>query len=201
MKEHLSLLSCVSILFLVMDPLGNIPIFAGLLKNFSPQKARRIVVREHAFALLLLLAFMLFGQFFLDMLGIKDPALSVSGGIVLFMIAIKMVFPMKEGVFGDLPGGEPFLVPLATPLICGPSALTTVLILASKSDVSPWHLALAVALAWAASLVILLHASAIGRLVGRRGLQAFERLMGMILTTIAVQMLLNGVAEFFLKRP
>jgi multiple antibiotic resistance protein len=144
---------------------------------------------------------MLFGQFFLDMLGIKDPALSVSGGIVLFMIAIKMVFPMKEGVFGDLPGGEPFLVPLATPLICGPSALTTVLILASKSDVSPWHLALAVALAWAASLVILLHASAIGRLVGRRGLQAFERLMGMILTTIAVQMLLNGVAEFFLKRP
>jgi len=197
MKENMSLLSCVSILFLVMDPLGNLPLMVGMLKGFSPQRARRIVVREHVFALLLLFFFLLFGQFFLHLLGIQDPALGISGGIVLFLIAVRMIFPIKEGMFGELPKGEPFIVPLATPLICGPSAMTTVLILASKNDVGFWHLVSAVVLAWAASLVILANASTIGRFMGERGVTAVQRLMGMILTTIAVQMLLTGLAQFF----
>ncbi|HAM34674.1 MAG TPA: hypothetical protein DEB40_02790 [Elusimicrobia bacterium] len=192
----MSLLSCVSILFLVMDPLGNIPMFVSLLRDIPPGRSRRIIWREHAIALFLFLFFLLFGRFLLDMLGIKDPALSISGGIVLFLIAIKMIFPIKEGVFGALPGGEPFIVPLATPLICGPSALTTVLILSSKSDVGFWHLLTAIVLAWTGSLAILTYAAAIGRLLGRRGVTAIERLMGMILTTIAVQMFMNGIAQF-----
>ena len=195
----MGLLSCVSILFLVMDPLGNIPVLVGLLRGIPPQRARRIVLREHIFALLLLAFFMVFGQFFLELLGIKDPALGISGGIVLFLIAIKMIFPMKEGLFGDLPGGEPFIVPLATPLIVGPSAMSTVLILASKSDVGFWHLCGAVVLAWGASLAILYNAGTVGKFLGTRGVTAIQRLMGMILTTIAVQMLLTGLAQFFGK--
>ncbi|MFA6004579.1 MAG: MarC family protein [Elusimicrobiota bacterium] len=193
----MSLLSCASILFLVMDPLGNIPLFVTLLKDVPPARSRRIILREHLFALGLFVFFLLCGRFLLDMLGIKDPSLSISGGIVLFLIAIKMVFPMKEGVFGDMPGGEPFFVPLATPLICGPSALTTVLILASKNDVSAGMLSAAVLLAWGGSLAILFNAAAIAKLMGERVVTAMERLMGMILITIAVQMLLNGLAQFF----
>jgi small neutral amino acid transporter SnatA (MarC family) len=198
-KENMTFLSCVSILFLVMDPLGNIPSFVSLLQGIPPERARRIVLREHLLALVLLFFFLFFGQFFLDMLGIKDPALGISGGIVLFLIAIKMIFPMKEGVWGDLPGGEPFLVPLATPLIVGPSAMSTVLILASKNDVGFWHLAGAVVAAWAASLAILSRAGTIAKVLGERGVTAIQRLMGMILTTIAVQMLLTGLAKFFGK--
>ena len=197
MKEEMSLFSCVVILFLVMDPLGNIPFFISLLKGIAPKKARRIIVREHFFALILFFFFLLFGRFFLDMMGIQDPALSIAGGIVLFLIAIKLIFPLKEGLFGAMPGGEPFIVPLATPLICGPSAMTTVLILSSKSDVGFWKLSVAVASAWAASLAILFYAAAIERLLGERGVLAIQRLMGMILTAIAVQMFLTGLAQFF----
>jgi small neutral amino acid transporter SnatA (MarC family) len=199
MTENMSLLSCISILFLVMDPLGNIPVLVGVLKGLPPERVRRIMLREHFFALGLLFFFIFFGQFFLQLLGIQDPALGISGGIVLFLIAIKMVFPMREGVFGDLPGGEPFFVPIATPLIVGPSALSTVLILASKSDVGFWKLSAAVAAAWAASLAILMNAPKVAALLGERGVTAIERLMGMILTTIAVQMLLTGLAQFFGK--
>ncbi|MFA6580008.1 MAG: MarC family protein [Elusimicrobiota bacterium] len=193
----MGLLSCAAILFLVMDPLGNIPVFLGLLKGIPPEKCRRIIVREHFFALLLLFFFMVFGRFFLDMLGIKDPALGISGGIVLFLIAIKMVFPMKEGIFGDVPEGEPFFVPLATPLIVGPSSMSTVLILASKSDVGLLRLSAAALIAWGASLLILSRASAVAGILGERGVIAVQRLMGMILTTMAVQMLLTGIAQFF----
>jgi MarC family membrane protein len=199
MKENMGLLSCVSILFLVMDPLGNLPLIAGLLRDVPRERARRVVLREHVFALLLLIFFLLFGQFFLNLLGIKDPALGISGGIVLFLISLRMIFPMKEGMFGDLPKGEPFIVPLATPLIVGPSAMTTVLILASKSDVGFWHLCLAVLVAWAASLAILSNADLLGAVIGKRGITAMQRFMGMILTTIAVQMLLSGLAQFFGK--
>jgi MarC family membrane protein len=196
MKEHLTLLSCVSIVFLVMDPLGNIPVFLSLLKDLPQARWRRIIFREHIFAGLLLLFFLLFGQFFLNMLGIKDVALGISGGIVLFLIAIKMIFPMPEGLFGEMPDGEPFMVPLATPLIVGPSAMSTVLILASRKDLGFWTLSGGIALAWAASLAILVNASAFSKLLGTRVLTAVQRLMGMILTTIAVQMLLTGFADF-----
>ncbi len=197
MKEEMGLFSCVVILFLVMDPLGNIPFFISLLRGIPHAKARRIIVREHVFALLLFFFFIFFGRFFLDMMGIQDPALSIAGGIVLFLIAIKLIFPIKEGIFGDMPSGEPFIVPLATPLICGPSAMTTVLILSSKSDVSFWKLSVSVVLAWAASLVLLFYAAAIERLLGERGVMAIQRLMGMVLTAIAVQMFLTGLAQFF----
>ena len=105
----------------------------------------------------------------------------------------------KEGVWGDLPGGEPYFVPIATPLIVGPSAMSTVLILASKSDVGFRHLLVAVVVAWSASLLILSNAPKVAKLLGERGVTALERLMGMILTTIAVQMLLTGLAQFFGK--
>jgi MarC family membrane protein len=199
MKENISLLSCISILFLVMDPLGNIPVLVGMLKDLPPARVRHIMLREHLFALALLFFFLLFGQFFLNLLGIQDPALGISGGIVLFLISVRMIFPIKEGMFGEMPEGEPFFVPLATPLIVGPSAMTTVLILASKSDVGFWKLSMAMVVAWALSLFILINAPRIIRFLGERGATAIQRLMGMILTTIAVQMLLTGLAQFFGK--
>ena len=200
MKENMSLLSCISILFLVMDPLGNLPLIAGMVKGIPAHRVRRIMLREHLFALGLLFFFLFFGQFFLNLLGIQDPALGISGGIVLFLISVRMIFPAKgEGMFGDMPSGEPFFVPLATPLIVGPSMMTTVLILASKSDVSFWKLSSAIVVAWAASLAILYNATPIIKILGERAVTALERLMGMILTTIAVQMLLTGLSQFFGK--
>ena len=202
MKDNMSLLSCISILFLVMDPLGNLPVIAGMVKGIPAHRVRRIMLREHLFALALLFFFLFFGQFFLNLLGIQDPALGISGGIVLFLISVRMIFPAKgEGMFGDLPEGEPFFVPLATPLILGPSMMTTVLILASKSDVSFWKLSAAMIVAWTLSLAILYNAAPIIKILGERAVTALERLMGMILTTIAVQMLLSGLAEFFGKAP
>lgn len=185
------------ILLLVTDPFGNVPLFASALANVPPERRGRVIVRECAIAFLLLLLFMFFGRHFLTALQLSDIALRIGGGVILFLIALRMVFPQPGGVFGDPENaGEPFIVPLAIPALAGPSALVTVLLFSSTSAAETLlHVAVLslVAVVW---LVVLLGAERMQRVLGPRVMTAFERLMGLILTAMAVEMLLAGIREY-----
>lgn len=188
--------SAAFLLVLVMDPIGNIPVFLSLVAPLDPSRARHVIIRELLIALALLVLFLFTGRFILDLLHITEPALGIAGGIILFLISIKMIFSDPSELFSQAPDGEPFIVPLATPLIAGPSALATVLLLmASRPALWPQWLG-AIVLAWFVTGLILLLASNFARVLGNRGTTAIQRLMGMILTTIAVQMLLTGIGKF-----
>lgn len=186
------------LLLLVTDPFGNVPIFASALAHVAPDRRWRVVVRECLIAFVLLLVFMFFGRHFLDALQLSEVALRISGGAVLFLIAMRMVFPHPNGIMGDAgdPSHEPFIVPLAIPALAGPSALATVLLLSSDNTAERlWHVAAlsSVALVW---LAVLLSAQYLQRVLGARVMMAFERLMGLILTTIAIEMLLDGIRVY-----
>lgn len=194
--QNMTLLSAAILLFLVMDPLGNVPFFLSALRNVPEIRQRRVVVRELLIALGVLVFFLFAGRQVLRLLHITDPALGVAGGVILFLIAIRMVFPAPERSLHERVEGEPFIVPLAIPYVAGPSALATeVLIMSREPERWPvWLLALL--LAWAATSVILFFASGFRRHLGERGLIAMERLMGLVLVALAVQMLLNGIRDF-----
>ena len=189
------LLSAVVTLFLVMDPLGNVPLFLSVLKTVPAERRRVVIARELAIAFLVLVLFLLAGGRLMQFLGLEQPAIGIAGGIVLFLIAIRMVFPSETKRFGGTtPEGEPFIVPLAIPLVAGPSALATVILLQATLD--RLELLGALAIAWGVSAVILLSSTMLYRVLRERGLIAVERLMGMLLVMLAVQMLMNGLREF-----
>lgn len=185
------------LLTLVTDPFGNVPIFVSALAHVNPARRWRVVVRECGIAFLLLLVFMFFGKHFLNAMQLSEVSLRIGGGVILFLIALRMVFPQEGGVFGAVDDThEPFIVPLAVPALAGPSALATVLLFSSDSrlDVVVHVAALvAVALVW---LVVLLGAERMQRALGERAMTAVERLMGLILTAMAVEMLLAGIREY-----
>jgi multiple antibiotic resistance protein len=184
--------SAVVTLFLVMDPLGNVPVFLSVLRNVEPARQRTVLIREVVIAYLVLIVFVVVGTSMMRVLGLDREAVSIAGGIVLFLIALRMIFPGEGSLAGDPLDGEPFIVPLAIPLIVGPSSLATVLLLEQTSQ-SRGLLLAAVTLAWAASAAILFSSTFLYRALSRRGLVALERLMGMLLVMVAVQMLLNGI--------
>jgi small neutral amino acid transporter SnatA (MarC family) len=190
------LFSATILLILVIDPFGNVPLVVSALKNVAPARRARIVVRECVAAYVILLVFMMGGRTFLQWLHLSEESLTIAGGIILFLIAIRMVFPRPEGIFGDPPGAEPFLVPLAIPSIAGPSALATVMLMASRDPgkIGSWVVALTVAMV--ATMVVLALADRLQRWLGERAVLAFERLMGLVLTALAVEMLLAGVRTF-----
>lgn len=185
------------ILLLVTDPFGNVPLFASALANVPAARRGRVIVRECAIAFVLLLLFMFFGRHFLAALQLSDIALRIGGGVILFLIALRMVFPQPGGVFGDGEGdSEPFIVPLAIPALAGPSALVTVLLFSSNSaKETALHVGVLslVAVIW---LIVLLSAERMQRVLGPRVMTAFERLMGLILTAMAVEMLLAGIRAY-----
>jgi len=192
--------AAVITLFLIMDPLGNIPPFLSILKAVPVERRRLVLLREIAFAYGVLLVFLFFGKYVLNFLRLEQATIGIAGGIVLFLIALRMVFPREGGVLGeDQLEGEPFLVPLAIPLLVGPSTLAALLLLQRTSPADTGSLLIAVTIAWALSGCILLGATFLYRVLRQRGLMAMERLMGMLLVMVAVQMLMNGV-EAFLKR-
>jgi len=182
-------------LLLIMDPLGNIPLFLSALKDVRPERQRRVLLREILFAYLVLLTFFFLGKYLLQFLSLQQETISIAGGIVLFLIALRMIFPPERDVLADAPEGEPFLVPLAVPLIAGPSTLAALLLLRS-GPLSTLELLVALTIAWALSAIILLSSTLLYRVLRQRGLIAMERLMGMLLVMIAVQMFMNGVAKF-----
>jgi len=187
--------SAAILLFFVMDPIGNIPLFLASLKSVDTSRRLLVVGRELVIAYALLVAFLFLGRPFLEMLAISEPALTIAGGIVLFLIAIKMVFPATHGTLGEQIDGEPFVVPLAIPYVAGPSALATVLLMTSQDPVRQLDWLLAISVAWLASTAILLAGSKISDFLGNKGLMAIERLMGMVLIASAVQMFLDGVSK------
>jgi multiple antibiotic resistance protein len=192
----MKLFSAVMTLFLIMDPLGNIPLFLSALKDVRPERQRRVLVREILFAYVVLLVFVFLGKYILQLLGLQQETISVAGGIVLFLIALRMIFPPERGPLADTPEGEPFVVPLAIPLLAGPSTLAALLLLQQSDPTGTLQLLLALTIAWALSAIILLSSTSLYRLLKQRGLIAMERLMGMLLVMLAVQMFMNGVAKF-----
>jgi MarC family membrane protein len=184
------------LLLLVIDPFGNVPVVMAALGTSKPARRRRIVLRECVIAYAILLAFMLGGRTFLEWLQLSEESLAIAGGIILFLIALRMVFRHPEGLFGDLPGAEPFIVPLAVPSIAGPSALATVMLMVSRDPARLVQWIAALSAAMAVTTLVLLGAPHLTRVLGERGMVAAERLMGLVLTALAVQMLLNGMRAF-----
>jgi multiple antibiotic resistance protein len=185
-------------LIFVMDPLGNIPIFLSVLSHVNPKRRPFIILRECLIAFIILLAFLFFGDDILFGLGISQPSLSIAGGIILFLIALKMIFPPeKQSKVRDNQHIEPLVVPLAIPLVAGPSAIATVMVFATQYEHHITQPFLALLIASTATTIILLIAPQLRRVLGQKGLIAVERLMGMILTTIAVQMFISGLSTYF----
>jgi multiple antibiotic resistance protein len=192
----MTLFSAATLLFFVMDPLGNIPLFLAALRRVPPQRHRLVIVRELLFALAVLITFLFLGKPFLDLLHISQTALTIGGGVVLLLIALRMVFPVADSANDELLSEEPFIVPLAIPYTAGPSAMATILLFTSREPTRWKEWLAAIVLAWFASSVVLFFASSFRRILGKRGLVAIERLMGMLLVAIAVEMFLSGLKEY-----
>ena len=197
MSTEMNTLSAGILLFLIMDPLGNIPLFLSLLKNVAPKRRRLVLVRELLIALAVLFAFLLGGQYMLKLLQLKQESVSIAGGIILFLIGVKMVFPPKDGgIFGGSGEGEPFIVPMAIPGVAGPSAMAALLLLTNTQPGKLLQWSAALFVAWLATAVILLFATVLFKWLGESVLTALERLMGMILVALSVQMFLDGVQAY-----
>ena len=190
------LLSAVILLLLVVDPFGNVPLVNAMLADVPSARRRRVILREIVIATLILAFFMAFGRELLGVMHLSETSLSIAGGVILFMIAIRMVFAHPEGAFGKPVRGEPFIVPLAIPLMAGPSALATVMLMATREPARLGMWAGALAITMTLTALILLGGERMQRFLGERVMQAVERLMGLILTAIAVEMLLGGIRAF-----
>ena len=189
--------SSVFLLLLVLDPLGNMPFVLSLLRRVPDARRPRIILRECAIATVVLVGFLFIGDWLLYAMRLSDPALEIAGGVILLLIALRMAFPPPKHIASeDETTAEPLIVPLAIPMIAGPSALAMVL-LASRQSGDPWLWVGAVLAASTVNTLILLISDPIARLFGRSGMEAMERLMGLILTTMAVQMLISGLKVAF----
>jgi len=192
--------SSALLLFLVMDPLGNIPLFLAATKSVPPKRRQHVIARELAIALVIMVLFFFVGSWFLTTLHITQPALSVGGGLILMFIAVKMVFPSSSGSINQEVPDEPFIVPMAVPYMAGPSVLATEVILVHQSQ-GQWPILLgALGAAWLVGSVILYLAGRLERVLGDKALTAIERLMGMVLVLISAQMLLDGISSFIAGR-
>jgi MarC family membrane protein len=188
--------SATILLLLVTDPIGNIPIFISSLRHVARARRAKVILREVSIAFGILLLFMLAGDRFLRAMNLSDLALRIGGGIVLFLIALRMIFPTAEGAFGGDPTGEPLIVPLAIPALAGPSALATAMLLVSQDPSKIWEWVGALSITMAVCAVVLILADRIQHLLGDRTVSALERLMGLVLVAVAVQMILEGVRTF-----
>jgi len=182
-----------------MDSIGNIPIYISLLNQYPPKRQLYIILREMIIALVVIILFFFLGELLLDLLDIKKDAVQMAGGVILFLIAIKMIFPQAKEVTSEELSEEPFIVPLAIPLIAGPSILATIIVYSHQTTNSSILLT-SLFIAWALSLMILLVSPFLQRLLGKRGIKACEKLMGLILTLISVEMLLKGVSLFIARQ-
>ncbi|MCB1117037.1 MAG: MarC family protein [Chlamydiia bacterium] len=180
-------------LFFVLNSIGNIPLFLAILAPFDLKRQRFIILREFFFAFIILLIFNFFGQEALNAIGISPPVIGIAGGAVLFIIAITMIFPRDDK--RKINKQEPMIVPLATPITAGPGTITAVMIFSHQAP-SPLFVTAAISIALAASLIVILAASNIKRLLGEKGLIAIERLGGLILALIGVQMIMSGIFSF-----
>lgn len=196
----MTIASAALLLFLILDPLGNIPVFLSLLRGLPPRRQRIVLLRELLIALAVLMAFLWAGKYALELMHLRQESVSIAGGIVLFLIGIRMIFPPPEGLMGEIPDGEPFIVPMAIPLVAGPSGMAAVILMGSNDPARLGDWSLALCLAWGATAAILFSATYLYRWLGQRVLTAVERLMGMLLVAISVQMLMDGIAAYLKLR-
>lgn len=187
--------SATILLLLITDPLGNIPIFTNALRNVAPERRAFVILREVLIAFLLLLAFMFVGDGFLRVMNLSELSLQIAGAVILFLIALRMIFPGNHPAAEPLQG-EPLIVPLAIPALAGPSALATVLLLVSQAPARRMEWVAALCVTMVVCAVVLVLAERIQRVLGDRLVMAFERLMGLILVAISVEMLLRGIQLF-----
>jgi MarC family membrane protein len=195
-------LSAVVLLLLVLDPFGSLPIFVSVLRDVAPGRRTRVALREVAIAFGVLLAFMLSGESFLAVMHLSERSLEVAGGVILIIIAIRMIFGSGGDVYAsEGPPREPFVFPLAVPLLAGPSAMATVLLLASRQPDHLWRWVGALSAAMCLSGIVLLAADRIRRVLGHSMVAAIEKLMGLVLTAVAVEMILAGLKHYFFGNP
>lgn len=196
----MTILSAALLLFLILDPLGNIPVFLSVLKPLPAKRQRVVLARELLIALGVLMAFLWGGKYALEVMHLRQESVAIAGGIVLFLIGIRMIFPRPEGLMGEMPDGEPFIVPLAIPLVAGPSGMAAVMLMGSNEPTRLGEWSLALILAWIGTSALLFSGTLLYKLLGMRVLIAVERLMGMLLVAISVQMFLDGLSAY-LKLP
>lgn len=197
----MTILSAALLLFLILDPLGNIPVFLSVLKPLPPKRQRYVLARELLIALAVLMMFLWAGKYALEMMHLRQESVAIAGGIVLFLIGVRMIFPRPEGLMGEIPGGEPFIVPLAIPLVAGPSGMAAVMLMGSNEPARLADWSLALVLAWSATAAILFSSTLLYKWLGMRVLTAVERLMGMLLVAISVRMVLDGIGTYLKLAP
>lgn len=193
------IVSAAVTLFLVMDPLGNVPIFNSVLSRLEPDVRRKVVARELLIALAILLGFLFAGNSILSFLGLSQSSLNIAGGVLLFIISLRMIFPPKVDPNDSTEFEDPFIVPLAVPLTAGPSTIAVLLLLSSSKPEQIIDWASALLIAWLCATIILVFSARIMSVIGTKGSRALERLMGMILVILSIQMLLNGIKDFVIE--
>ena len=193
---EMTFLSTVILFLLVLDPFGNIPVFISTMKEMPPRRRVTVALREHFFAFVISVLFFFWGRQILALLQLSTTTIGIAGGVVLLLIGLRMIFPVRGGIFGEFPQGEPFLVPLAIPCIAGPATLTSILLLASNSPERRWEWILAMSIAMALSALVAIGSGWLTRMLGERGIAGFERLVGLLLAAISVGMILRGIEEY-----
>ncbi|CAL4323102.1 YhgN family NAAT transporter [Buchnera aphidicola] len=191
------IISTTILLILIMDPLGNLPIVMSILKYLHPKRRNIVLIREMIIALMIMILFLLMGEKTLSILDLRTETVSISGGIILFLIAIKMIFPDENKKNEIINKSEPFLVPLAIPLVAGPSLLATLMLLSHQYSNQIFSLSISLIIAWSITVIILLLSGSFLKVLGKRGVNALERLMGLILIMLSTQMFLDGVTHWF----
>ena len=193
----MTVLAAILLLVIIMDPIGNVPVFLSILKNIPIERRRIIIIRELLIAFIILLFFMFVGRYVLQMLEIEQSSLGVTGGIILFIIAIRMIFPGTKPLFSHNETTEPLIVPLAVPMLAGPSAIAAVILFMAQEPNRWVEWTFVVFIACLISGVILVSSETLGRKLGNRALIAIERLMGIILVMVSVDFILDGIKQTF----
>ncbi|HEU0202181.1 MAG TPA: MarC family protein [Burkholderiaceae bacterium] len=192
-----SFLSALVLLLLVLDPFGSLPVFVAVLRGVAPERRTRVAIRETVIAFVVLLAFMVAGESFLALMRLSERSLEVAGGVILLIIAMRMIFTGGDQIYAGDSQREPLIFPLAVPMLAGPSAMATVLLLASRQPESMWQWAGALTIAMGVSGAVLLAADRIRRWLGDSAVAAIEKLMGLVLTAVAIEMTLAGLRRYF----
>ena len=193
----MTVLAAIFLLIIIMDPIGNVPVFLSILKNIPLERRKKIIIRELIIAFAILLFFMFIGRYLLQLLQIEQSSLGIAGGIILFIIAIRMIFPGTKPMFTHNEESEPLVVPLAIPMLAGPSAIAAVILFMAQEP-SRWiEWIFVVFVASLISGIILLSSEALGSKLGNRALTAIERLMGIFLIMVSVDFILDGIKQTF----
>jgi len=195
MENVFPIFSTAVLIFFILDPLGSVPLLLSILKNIDKKRHSKIIIREMLIGLVILLTFLFFGEQFLGLFHLQAQAITISGGIIFFVIALKMIFPNPDGsdLFSSKKGDEPMVVPIAMPMIAGPAALATLLVLAKTNTEHTGSLFLSLIIAWAFAAIVLLCSTRLYKVLKAKGLKALERLMGMLLLIMSVQMFIDGI--------